>query len=338
MDWTAVLDALLVPRDLDTSEARALMEHPTGGEASPARIAAALIALRAKGCTGIELAAFAEVLRARAAPFPAVARTLVDTCGTGGGAPSFNLSTAAAIIASAAGAAVAKHGNRAVTSACGSADVLEALGVRLDPSPERAADMLATIGLAFLFAPSLHPAMKAVGPTRRELGVRTVFNQLGPLVNPAGARRQIVGVYDPALLEPMADALALLGAERALVVHGRDGMDELSPCAPTGWSGVWDGERRRGEVSPADFGLEPLDPTALAPAATVEGNGALLREAISDPDSPRFAAVLPGAAAALWVAGVAPDLRAAAAAAREAVASGRAAVRLAEFVEASRQP
>lgn len=338
MEWTAVLEALLSPRDLEEPEARWLMEHLVGGEAPPSQIAAALIALRSKGCSGIELAAFADVLRARAVPMPPTRRTLVDTCGTGGGAPSFNLSTAAAIIASAAGAAVAKHGNRAVTSKCGSADVLEALGVKLDPSPERTAHMLDAIGLAFLFAQSLHPAMKAVGPTRREIGVRTVFNQLGPLVNPAGARRQVVGVYAAALLEPMADALVLLGAERALVVHGKDGMDEISPCAPTDWSGVWDGERLRGTLEPADFGLEALAPRWLEPADTVGGNAALLNEAIGDPESPRCSAVLPGAAVTLWVAGIASDVRDGAARAQDAVASGAATQRLAELVEASRTP
>lgn len=336
MDFRASLEQVLAGQALDEEAARATMEYLVGGEATGAQIGAMLAALRAKGCEGAELASFASVLRERVERIDAGLDDLVDTCGTGGGPPSFNLSTAAAIIAAAAGARVAKHGNRAVTSRCGSADVLEALGVRLDVGSEGLVGLLRAHGLAFLFAPALHPAMKAVGPARREIGVRTVFNQLGPLANPAGARRQVLGVWDGSLVEPMADALARLGSDRAAVVWGQDGIDEISPCAPTVWAGIDGGERLGGVWNPGDFGLEPLSPRWLAPGDDLDANAAILREAVSDADSPRCLAVIPGAAGALWVAGLCSDLRSAAAAAREAVADGRARAKLEAFSEASR--
>jgi anthranilate phosphoribosyltransferase len=283
------------------------------------------------------------VLRRRAAPAPAPARGtddahLVDTCGTGGGIPSFNLSTGAAILAASAGAKVAKHGNRAVTSSCGSADVLEALGVNVSSEPEGAARLLDRAGIAFFFAPTHHPALRHVGKVRRELGVRTVFNQLGPLANPAGARRQLVGVYEPGLVRPMAEALLDLGAERALVVYGEEGLDEISPCGPTLTALVAEGAVRDGKATPADFGLEPLSPSALEPGEDAAQNARILREALTDPVSPRCGALLPSAAAALWLAGLAKDFREGARLAREAVASGRAAKTLERFARESQTP
>ncbi|MCO5296505.1 MAG: anthranilate phosphoribosyltransferase [Fimbriimonadaceae bacterium] len=338
MEFRDALERVVTGGHLDARQSSELMRFLVGGDAGPAQIGAILAALRAKGCTGEELAGFAQVLRENATPVDAPRERLVDTCGTGGGRPTFNLSTASAIVASAAGARVAKHGNRAVTSLCGSADVLEAAGVRLEIEPARATELLGNLDLAFLFAPALHPTMRLVGPARRELGVRTVFNQLGPLANPAGAPRQVIGVYDETLLEPMADALVLLGAERALVVWAEEGMDEVSPCGPTRWEGVADGERTSGRWSPDSFGLDPLPPAALAPGETLERSAAILWEAISDPDSARCAALLPGAAATLWCAGVVPDLREGVALALQAVASGAARARLASYAEASHQP
>jgi anthranilate phosphoribosyltransferase len=334
------IDRLLQRRNLEQAEAYDLMRALMSEASSDVQIAGVLVALNAKGCTGPELAGFASALREEAitvAP-PEGGGELVDTCGTGGGAPSFNLSTAAAIVASAAGARVAKHGNRAVTSSCGSADVLEACGVRISSGADGVAQALSANGIVFLFAPAHHPLMKRVGPVRRELGVRTVFNQLGPLLNPAQARRQLIGVYDASLLRPMAEALELLGTERALVVHGDDGLDEISPCVSTRYVQVWEGELTEGEFTPLEFGQEPLDAKWIMPGKDLEENAALFREAISNVDSPRSWAPLPNAGATLWLAGLAASIEEGAARAREAVGSGAAARKLEAMVEASQSP
>jgi anthranilate phosphoribosyltransferase len=257
--------------------------------------------------------------------------TLVDTCGTGGGPPTFNLSTGAAILAAAAGAKVAKHGNRAVTSKCGSADVLEALGIGLGSEPEQLLKVLENVGIAFLFAPHHHPAMRHVGPARKAIGVRTVFNQLGPLANPAGARRQLVGVYDLSLVMPMAEALALLGAEHAYVVHSEEGMDEVSPCGKTFVAVVSEGAVVQTELSPRDFGLDALTFADLEPGTDAASNAAILREALGDAESARARALLPNAAVALVLAGVAGDFPSAASAAHAAIADGRASATLEEL-------
>ncbi|MFZ5785757.1 MAG: anthranilate phosphoribosyltransferase, partial [Acidobacteriota bacterium] len=229
-----VLEALLAGRDLAAEEMEACFGALMAGELSEPQQAAFLVALRAKGETPAEVAAAAAVLRRFALPVESTRRPLIDTCGTGGdGAHTLNISTGAALVAAACGAAVAKHGNRSVSSKCGSADVLEALGMPLDLEPERLGELLDAEGFAFLFAARLHPAMRAVMPVRRSLAVRTVFNLLGPLANPAGVRRQVVGVYAEDVLELVAAALAELGAERAWVVHSRDGLDELSVTSPT---------------------------------------------------------------------------------------------------------
>lgn len=308
-----------------------------GGEAAESQIGAALAALASKGATGEELEAFARVLRGRAVPVPEVDGPLLDTCGTGGGAPSFNISTAAAIVAAAAGVRVAKHGNRAVTSACGSADVLEALGVRLASEPEGAATLLRSVGIAFLFAPAFHPALKSVGKVRKELGVRTVFNQLGPLANPAGASRQLVGVYDASLVRSMAEALASLGCESGLVVHGEDGLDEVSPCGPSLAWRVDRGTASETSLSPSDFDLPPVDRAAVLPGENVAENAAILREAISDASSARCAAVLPSASAAIWLGGAAASKQDAGQRAFGAVASGAASAKLESWIEASQE-
>ncbi len=331
MTFPEILAPLLEGRDLSAQQAEATMRYLTGGEATEAQIGGLLLLLRAKGVKGTELAGFARVLRASAARVEHPYDDLVDTCGTGGGCASFNLSTAAAIVASAAGARVAKHGNRGVSSPCGSAHVLEALGVRLGEEPGRLAERLGAARIAFLFAPAHHPAMRHVGKARRELGVRTVFNALGPLANPAGARRQLVGVYDTSLLRPVGEALALLGAERALVVRGEDGLDEVSPSARTMYVKVWHGRVEEGALTPGSFGLEPVAAEAIAPGATIEENATILREAVSDPGSPRARAILPSAATALWLAGLEGDLHAAAERALTAIAMGAAARKLEEI-------
>lgn len=335
MSARALLESLIAGHDLGWQEAQSLMRFYMSGEADDAWIAGTLVALRMKGAEGGELAAFASVLRESALGLARTHPAMVDTCGTGGGRPSFNLSTAAAIVAAAAGAKVAKHGNRGVTSSCGSADVLEALGVVLVSDPEVLQHVLDSVGIVFLFAPHHHPAMRNVAAARKALGIRTVFNQLGPLANPAGANRQLIGVWDAALIRPMAEALVALACERAMVVHGEDGLDEISPCGPTRFALVDGAEIREGVLEPEEFGIEPLAPIHLAPGDTLAENAALLRRALSDPDSPHARAVLPNAAAALHLAGFG-SLSEAADRAREAIASGAAIRKLDELIEVTR--
>lgn len=297
------------------------------GEATDAQIGGALLALRVKGCTTDELASFVRAMRSRMTFIGHPYEGLVDTCGTGGGLPTFNISTSAAIVAAAAGVKIAKHGNRSM-SGQGSADVLEALGVPFSGEPEAALHQLETQGIVFLFAPSHHPAMKHVAKARRDLGVRTVFNQLGPLANPAAAQRQLIGVYDRALMRSMGEALRQLGCDRALIVHGQEGLDEISPVGPTDFVQVESGRVFGGTFGPDEFGLEPVAPEDLKPAGDIHASAALLLEAITDPDSPRARAVRPNAAAAIWLGGGAPSLREGAEIARETVASGAARTKL----------
>ncbi|MCX7800662.1 MAG: anthranilate phosphoribosyltransferase [Fimbriimonadales bacterium] len=336
MEWKAALEAIVQGQNLTEEQAAELMASVFAGQVPPSVVGGFLVGLRAKGATGEELAGFARVMQAEAVRLRHDCHPMVDTCGTGGGLPTFNLSTAAAFVAAAAGAKVGKHGNRAVASRCGSADVLEALGVSLHADPERLLHILETVGMVFLFAPSHHPAMRHVGPVRKELGIRTVFNQLGPLSNPAGADAQLIGVFSPTILRPMAEAAAKLGIGWAMVVHGLEGLDEISPCGPTASVLVEEGVLRERTLHPEDFGQQPLDASALRPGEDAEQNAAILREAVSDPGSPRCAAVIPSAAAAIWLAGLAPDLREAAEKARQAVASGAALRKLLALVEASR--
>lgn len=335
VEFTPLISHILAGRALEAGQARELIRGMITGELTEGQIGAALAALAMKGVDGRELAAFAAEVRAHATAVQSGPADLVDTCGTGGGAPSFNISTAAALIASAAGATIAKHGNRAVTSACGSADVLEALGVRIGADPEHLLHMLETVGIAFMFAPAHHPALKHVGKVRRELGFRSIFNMLGPLANPAGAKRLLIGAYDPALLRPMAEALAALGTERAFVVHGEDGLDEISPATGTYVCEVREGSVVERTIGPSDFRLEPVHPAALAPGDTLVDNAALLVEAISDAGSSRAKAVLPSAAVAIYLAGRASDLPRGAEMALEAIRSGAAAQKLQALVEAS---
>ena len=297
----AALAAVVEGRTLSIDEAREAMGSVMDGEATPSQLAALLVALRMRGETVEELAGFADAMRARSLRVEAPADA-IDTCGTGGdGSNTFNISTAAAIVVSAAGVPVAKHGNRAMTSACGSADVLEALGIATDLSPEEAAESLRANGFAFLFAQGYHPAMKHAGPTRREIGVRTAFNLIGPMTNPAGARRQVVGVGDPAVAPKMAEVLRLLGSERALVVHGA-GVDEL----PLDGSGVvYDvtpaGGTRRTVVA-AELGLTAAPLSSLAGGLPAE-NAAIVEAVLGGQSGPRRDVVLLNAAAAFVAAG-----------------------------------
>lgn len=333
MSFAELVDPMIARRDFTPDQAEALMAYLMSGQATEGQIGAVLLGLRQKGCTTREVAGFVRVLRAQAATISTEFPDLLDTCGTGGGVPTFNLSTASALVASAAGARVAKHGNRSM-SGLGSADVLEAAGVKLIGDPERLTKILTDIGIVFLFAQAHHPAMRHVAKVRRELGIRTVFNQLGPLANPAGARRQLLGVYDAGLMRSMAEALLELGSERALLVNGCDGLDEISPVTDTEYVRVWDGRVSSGKFTLRDFGLEPISAEALAPGRNIDESAAILREALSDIDSPRAAAVLPSAAAALWVAGIEDSLPAGVERAKMAISTGRAIAKLEELIQA----
>ena len=257
---TDAIDRLAAREDLGTEQMAAVLAEIMGGNASEVETAAVLIALRTKGETVDELVGLAATMRRFAAPVETGRTDLIDTAGTGGGRQTFNVSTTAALIAAGAGCAVAKHGNRSATGLSGSADVLEALGVRIDLAPEAVAQCIAEVGFGFMFAPAHHGATRFVVPVRKELAVRTIFNFLGPLTNPAGATRQVIGVSDPAFLEVMAGALARLGADRALVVSSADGLDELSTAGATHVVEVDGGAISRYDVTPEEVGLAPRGP------------------------------------------------------------------------------
>jgi anthranilate phosphoribosyltransferase len=322
------LARLLEGEDLTRDEARAVMDTIMSGEATPGQIGGFLVALRLKGETADEIAGSAEAMRAHAIPVHPKRQDLVDTAGTGGdGGRTFNISTAAALLAAAAGAGVAKHGNRSVSSASGSADVLEELGFRLDLEPERIAQSIDELGFGFMFAPTHHPAMKHAGPVRRELATRTVFNVLGPLTNPAGARAQVVGVYSPLLVPVIADVLAQLGARRAFVVHGFGGIDELSPAGSNLVCEVVDGTVRRREIDPLDLGIDRCDPEELRGGTPAE-NAQRIREVFEGGNGGRRSAILLNAAGAIAAGGHAKDLKEGIGLAREAIDNGAAAERL----------
>jgi anthranilate phosphoribosyltransferase len=329
---------LLDRRDLTREQARDAMHEIMRGEATPAQIAGYLVALRAKGETADEIAGSAEAMRDHVLAVQPVRDDLVDTAGTGGdGKHTLNISTAAALVAAAAGAGVAKHGNRAASSQTGSADVLEALGFELDLSPERIARSIDELGFGFMFAQAHHPAMKHAAPVRKELGTRTVFNVLGPLTNPARARAQVVGVYSATLVRPIADALAQLGARRAFVVHGADGIDELSPTGANLVCEVVDGGVRERTIDPAELGLERCSLDELAGGSPSE-NAALIRRVFEGEVSGRRSAILLNAAGAIAAGGHAEDLREGLELAREAIDTGAASARLEQLVEFSRAP
>jgi len=327
----AALAELLEGRHLSRAQAREVMDQIMRGEATQAQIGGFLIAMRLNGETADEIAGCAEAMRAHVLPVRPQRDDLVDTAGTGGdGASTINISTAAAIVAAAAGAGVAKHGNRAVSSASGSADVLEALGFELEQPPERIAQSIDELGFGFMFAPAHHPAMRHAAPVRRELAARTVFNVLGPLTNPAGARAQVIGVYSPSLVRTLAEVLAQLGARRAFVVHGAHGIDELSPAGPNDVCEVVDGEVRERVIDPIDLGISRCDPAELRGGSPAE-NAQAIREVFAGADGGRRDAILLNAAGAIAASGHAEDLRDGLELARVAIDSGAAAERIDEL-------
>jgi anthranilate phosphoribosyltransferase len=329
------IEELLDGRDLGRHRAREVMDEIMRGDATAAQIGGFLVALRAKGATIDEITGCAEGMREHALPVVTRRADLVDTAGTGGdGARTLNISTAAAIVAAAAGAAVAKHGNRAVSSASGSADVLEALGFELELAPECIGRSIDELGFGFMFAPLHHPAMRHAAPVRRELATRTVFNVLGPLTNPAGARAQIVGVYAPELVPTIAGVLARLGARRAFVVHGAHGIDELSPAGTNLVCEVVEGEVSERTVDPLELGVERCAPQELRGGDPAQ-NAAAIRRVLAGEVGGRRDAILLNAAGAIAAGGLAADLQEGLELARRAVDSGAAAARLDELARFS---
>ncbi len=327
-------------QELSEEQAHAAMLQLLRGESTPALTAAFLVALRMKGETAGEVTGLARAMRASALqvrPRNTDPECLVDTCGTGGdGGSTFNVSTAAAFVVAGAGLAVAKHGNRSISSRCGSADVLEALGVNVNLDADQSAQAIDETGIGFLFAPSMHPAMRHVGPIRRELGMRTVFNMLGPLTNPAGAAIQVIGVYEDRIVPLAAQALARLGSKAALVVHGSDGMDEITLTGPTRFAHVHEGGVRHGTLEPAGFGLSPAPAEAVA-GGDAETNAGILRAVLSGKKGPARDIVVMNAGAALRVAGTAGSWPEGAALAAESIDSGAAAAKLASLAAFSQR-
>jgi anthranilate phosphoribosyltransferase len=330
------LTKVVAAKSLSRDEMSRAMEEIVQGDAAPAQVGGLLIALHMKGETVDELVGAVSVLRGHIRGLTVDVPMLVDTCGTGGdGSGTFNISTTAAIVAAASGATVAKHGNRSISSKCGSADLLEALGVAVDN--DHAESTLMSIGIGFLFAPSHHPAFKAVGPVRAALGVRTMFNLMGPLLNPAGARRQVVGVYDDGLVELVAGALAELGTDHALVVHG-DGTDEISVTGTTVVIEVRDGKAEPAtSIEPEELGLSRWKLSDLL-GGDIDTNAKITRAVLAGAKGGPRDSVLANAGAALYVAGVTPDIRSGVTAAAKAIDDGSSERTLARFVTMSNEP
>lgn len=311
-------------RVLETARAEAVMNVIMDGEATPAQIGAFLTALHCRGDQVTEVVGFARSMRAHVTPVPVARRPLVDIVGTGGGgAPTINVSTAAAIVAAGAGVTIAKHGNRAMTSRCGSADVLLALGIELEQPAASVARCIDTLGIGFMFAPALHPAMKHAAPVRREIGIRTVFNLLGPLTNPAGAECQVTGVPTLPLADLVAEALAALGTQHAFVVHGHAGVDEFSPTGHTYVCEIASGTLTRYELAPGDVGL-PEHPLSAVLGGDATENAAAISAVLRGELGARRDFVLFNAAAAIVCAGLAPDLAAGVTVAAQSIDSGAA--------------
>ena len=331
---TRAIDHVAAGDDLSAAEAALVLREIMEGGASEAETAGFLMALRTKGETVQEIAGLATTMRELALPVNAGGE-LVDTAGTGGGRPTFNVSTTAAFVASGAGCRIAKHGNRSATSQCGSADVLEALGARIDLEPEEVARCIEAVGFGFMFAPRHHSAMRYVVPVRKALGVRTIFNFLGPLTNPAGARLQVIGVSDPSKIETMAGALGELGTDRALVVSSADGLDEFSVSGATRVVELRDGQLSTYDVMPQEVGLEPAKDGAVG-AGTPEQNARVLRGVLTgQPGTERALAVM-NAAAAIYVGGRAESLREGVERAEESIDSGAAVTKLDGYLEFAR--
>jgi len=316
--------ALLDGRSLSEQDAAAVIGDVMDGQATPAQIGAVLALLRSKGETVDELTGAARAMRAKVTAVDGGSRAVLDTCGTGGdGCGTFNVSTAAALVAAGAGCAVAKHGNRAVSGAVGGADVLERLGVNIEIGPERTTTLLRETGFGFLFAPVLHSAMRHAAGPRREIGVRTIFNLLGPLTNPAGARHHLLGVFDARWLEPIARVLGRLGSVHALVVHGDDGLDEITTTAPTDVAELRDGEVRRFRITPEEAGF-PRRPLEELQVSNAEESATMILSVLDGRDGAARDIVLLNAGAAIYAADRAPSVQAGIAAARAAVDDGKA--------------
>ena len=331
------IEAIVTGQDLEPATMESVLDRVLAGEATEAQIAALVIALRMKGEAVGEIVAAARAMRRRCTSIsPRVDGPLLDTCGTGGdGLRTFNISTAAALVAAASGVPVAKHGNRAATSQAGSADVLEALGVRIDRDPDHVCRAIEQVGIGFLFAQAHHGALRHAAPVRRQLKGRTIFNLLGPLSNPAGATHQLVGVYAEAPIDRIASALGELGTRRAWVVRGHDGLDEVSPAGPTSVAVLDRGDVRLTELTPSDFGLEPVVVSALE-GGDARTNADVIRRVLAGEKGAARTAVLINAAACLCVAEVTKDLKEAVAVAQEAIDAGAARNTLARWAEFTR--
>lgn len=336
---TAALRRLVERQDLAAEEAQAVLAEMMDGRAGEMQMAAVLAALRTKGETAAEIVGFARAMTERAQRVEFAADVILDTCGTGGDdAGTFNISTAAAFVTAGAGVLVAKHGNRSATSSCGSADVLERLGVRIELAPEQVASCLQECGIGFMFAPLHHRAMARVAPVRRELGIRTIFNIVGPLTNPAGARHQLIGVSDRAYVTRVAQAVRTLGSARNLIVHSHDGLDEIGISGPTEVVEVFAdrGFDRRQVIAPQDVGIEPAPVTSLR-GGDAGRNAEIVRAVLDGEPGPRLDVVLLNAGAALYVAEAAADIASGVELARAAVASGAAGAKLDALVATTRR-
>ena len=336
MQITDSLAALVAGRDLNRDQTRMVFDTIMGGDATPAQIAGVLMGLKAKGETVEEITGAVEAMRAVSSKVDVDVANLVDTCGTGGSgaAKRFNISTAAAFVAAAAGAHVAKHGNRGASSASGSADVLEAAGANVELEPDQVGRCIREVGVGFLFAVRHHAAMRHAGPVRRELGIGTIFNLLGPLTNPAGARRQVLGVFSPAWQKPLAEVAQVLGSQRVLVVHS-DGLDELSIQGPSAVVELNDGRIDSYEVSPSDFGLHERTMDDLRAETPAQSLG-LIRSALNESNEAASDVVALNAGAAIYASGVATTLANGVVLAQDLIASGQASEKLKEFVDLTR--
>lgn len=337
MDARTVLTALIAKRDLTREEMRAVMRSIMQGEWTPAQIAGALVGLRCKGESVDEIAACADVMRELSMKAPVTdTQNLVDTCGTGGDSShTFNISTASAIVAAAAGVKIAKHGGRSVSSTCGSADVLEALGVNVNLSPNQVAECVSQVGVGFMFAPNYHSAMRYAAPVRRELGIRTLFNVLGPLTNPAGACNQVLGVFDRSLVGKLAQVLQTLGSRHVMVVHGADGMDEVSISGPTFVAELKNGAIREYEIEPTHFGLKAAAIDSIKVTTIDDAKAMLLKVFDNNHAGAARDIVCLNAGAAIYVGGGAASLTDGVSLARATLESGAARLTLQRLIEFS---
>ncbi|RKZ47734.1 MAG: anthranilate phosphoribosyltransferase [Gammaproteobacteria bacterium] len=332
MDIQSAIQSVIDKKNLSNDEMRDVMQSIMTGECTDAQIAGFLVGLRSKGETVDEITAAAHVMRELASRVQINHETLIDTCGTGGdGSNTFNISTTAAFVVAAAGGRVAKHGNRSVSSKSGSADVLEAAGVKLELTPEQVAQCVEEIGIGFMFAPMHHSAMKHAIGARKKLGVRTVFNVLGPLTNPAGAKRQVMGVFSHDWLETLANVLKNLGSEQVMIVHSEDGMDEISISAPTNIAELKDGEIKTYKIEPEQFGMQRADINTLA-VEDVEESFKVMQAVLDNQGGPTQDIVLLNAGAAIYTAGIEDTLAAGIESAKRVIEDGSARAKLDELV------